>query len=197
MDAMGMFTLGWKRALGLLTGLLSVVGGAAHGYLAVPAARNVQHNSHYCPQCLNGPGVCGDPAGVRDHSTGKFSKSKTVKAYAPGSVLKANVVITANHEGRWGLGLCPHPTADAKCFRPLKLVGGGTHVYLGKKYRSSGSFRLPKIKCKNCVLRWRYETGNSCNPRGTPRAYWNSDLEVCGKWIDPEIFTNCADIRIG
>lgn len=194
-------TLTCRRALGLLTCLTGVIGAACHGYLAVPAARNVQRNSDYCPHCLNGPGVCGDPRGSRRHETGGSHATPPVIAatYRAGDRLTARVTITANHKGRWSLGLCTRLPERTSCFKMLKLADGrGSHVYLpSSASSSSATFRLPRgVTCSRCVLRWHYETGNSCTPRGTPRRYASPGLDVCGKWMHGETFTNCADIRI-
>lgn len=207
-----MMRLTWKRVLGVVIGLTSAIGGMCHGFLARPAARNVQHNSDYCPHCLNGPEVCGDPAGRHDHEAfGKYATPAVIaKTYVNGGTLAARASINVNHAGRWGLQLCrlPNPSPGgerrslgARCFRQLRLAnGGGAHVYLGPSDTvSSAVFRLPRgIRCARCVLRWHWETGNSCTPPGTPRAYANPGLEVCGTSRAPagESFVNCADIRI-
>lgn len=189
-----------RSVLSAILLLASVAGGMCHGYLAMPAARNVQHNSDYCPHCLNGPEVCGDPAGQHHHETGgKYGTSRTVRAYASGGLLKARVVITANHVGRWSLSLCPKRIPTKKCFKRLKLADGkGSYVYLSHSaHSSSATFRIPRgTKCKQCVVRWLYETGNSCTPRGTPRRYANPGLGMCGVWMNGETFANCADVRI-
>ncbi len=203
-----MLRLTWKRVIGVLAGLASVVGGMCHGYLAEPAARNVQRNSDYCPHCLSGPEVCGDPAGQHHHEAfGKYGSSPRVKTFTAGGVLSARVLITTNHMGRWSLELCrlrnPSPSFERLalrrgCFKKLKLTKGGTYVYLSPSASSSvATFRLPRgSRCRRCVLRWVWETGNSCTPRGTPRRYAGPGLSPCGKYIAGERFTNCADIRI-
>lgn len=204
--------LGWRRLVGCIALLSRVVGGLCHGYLAVPAARNVQHNSDWCPHCLNGPRVCGDARGQAHHEAfGKHaSPPRIAETYESGGTLKARVVITANHKGRWSLRLCPlkgqSPSSEAKtlgpgCLRLLRRTDGkGAHVYLpANATGSSAVFRLPPgVKCKRCVVQWRWETGNSCNPRGTPRKWRTPYLSTCGARAAPqgEVFTNCADIRI-
>lgn len=196
----------------VLVGVLSVMGVAGHAYLVTPTARNVQHNSDYCPQCLNGPEVCGDQRGTHHHEAfGKYaSPPKVSRSYAAGGILKARVEISANHMGRWGLGLCAlksasqaaeRKTLTKKCFRTLKRADGkGRYVYLPSATSvSTATFKLPSgLKCSRCVIRWVWETGNSCTPPGTPHKYANPNLEVCGTRSAPagERFTNCADIRI-
>lgn len=199
--------MSFRRLLALVTTACHAIAASCHGYLDMPAARNVQRNSNHCPHCLNGPGLCGDPARRRDHETGgKFaSPPRVAHTYRSGSKLDARVVITANHAGRWSLELCSldngikHETKS--CFKRLQLADGrGQYVYLSPSAGVSRStFRIPRgLRCKRCVLRWFYETGNSCTPRGTPRKFANPGLQTCGTRRAPamETFTNCADIRI-
>lgn len=190
-------------------GAACVVQGLCHGYLAQPAARNVQHATDYCRHCLNGPEICGDPRGQHHHeASGKFaSPVKIAQRYRAGGVLKARVVITANHMGRWGLRLCAlkdaSPGAERatlkNCLKPLRLSGGkGRYVYVpSTASESHGSFRLPRgMSCKRCVVQWRWETSNTCNPPGTPHKYRNPYVGTCTAGLRPETFTNCADISI-
>lgn len=205
-----------------LLAYLAVVGGAArgvrgHGYLEVPAARNVQHNSDWCPQCLNagGPsvvfargrpgryGVCGDAWNKpRDHEAGgRFATPpKIAGRYEAGQVFTAKVRLTANHKGRWSLRLCPKPAGESQsCFDkyllrradgrgPFTPVPGDTSDFVVK-------YKLPKgVTCKRCVMQWTYETGNSCNPPGIPNP--QQGLESCRTSTNGEMFWNCADVEI-
>lgn len=118
----------WKRLLGLVTLASSILGAACHGFLAKPKARNVVHNSNYCPHCLaaGGPGltfeggrkwpnslhgVCGDPHNApRDHEAGgKFATKVITGRYLRGQTVTLKVKITAPHGGRFSFGLCPLP----------------------------------------------------------------------------------------
>lgn len=199
----------WKKLVGLVMGVAQIAVAAAHGYLVEPPARNVQRNSDYCPQCLNGPGVCGDPRGQLNHEPfGKYASPPIIAAkYSAGSKLKAKMIITANHQGRWSLELCPlkntSPKAERsaipKCFKRLELADGkGQYVYIpSSASTSSATFRLPKgVKCERCVLRWVWETSNSCNPKGMPKAYSNQYIDTCRRPQDGEQFRNCGDIQI-
>jgi hypothetical protein len=172
-----------------------------HGFMARPMARNVQHNSHWCPACLTGPEACGDQRGRHDHETGgKFATPPRIAGtFKPGAIVSTTVVITANHQGRWGLELCASPPERASCFKPLRRADGGDrYVYIPSNASSSrGKFRLPRdVRCKHCVLRWRWETGNTCNPAGTPARYRNPYVSTCTPKSPTEHFTNCADIQI-
>ncbi len=198
----------------------------AHGYLAFPAARNVQRNSNYCMHCLNagGPGVvfsrglpgrhgvCGDPwNGRKDHEAGgRFaSPRRTAATFAPGGIVKAKVILTANHLGRWSLRLCAAPekggasaerrVVTQRCFDRTVLRradGRGPYTLVpSNKDKFTMAYRLPKkIRCKRCVLQWTYETGNSCTPRGMKPV--SPGMPVCDRSVAGESFWNCADIAI-
>lgn len=188
-----------RRWLRVAIGAACAAVASAHAFLAQPVSRNVLR-SDWCPQCFNGPGVCGDPAGSRAREV----PGRPTASYRAGGLLKARVVVTANHQGRWSLGLCPRQSSDPKCYTLLSLANSKRkHVYLtGRESSSTAVFRLPRrppAACRRpagCVLRWLYETGNSCTPRGTPRRYANPHLAPCGRWIAGERFAGCADVRI-
>jgi hypothetical protein len=214
-----------KTAAKCLVAYLAVTGGGAggirraraHGYLATPAARNVQHNSDYCMSCLNagGPGVvyahglpgrhgvCGDPWNAPRHHEegGKYARPPRVAGrYRAGGVLDARVVLTANHGGRWSLKLCPTPTRlTQRCFDRFLLRradGKGPYTRVpGEASTFRVRYRLPKgLRCKRCVVQWHYETGNSCTPRGMRALV--PGLPRCDRSTAGEQFWNCADIRI-
>lgn len=116
------------KLLALAVAATSVVGAMCHGMLAEPKARNVVHNSNYCPHCLaaGGPGVtfaggrvwpnslhgvCGDPhTGPLDHEAGgKFATKVITGTYAQGQTITLKVQIQAPHGGRFRFGICPVP----------------------------------------------------------------------------------------
>jgi hypothetical protein len=202
----------------------------AHGFLARPAARNVQHNSDWCPHCLSAGGteavwrktkgggkpprfgVCGDPAdGPRHHEVGgKYATPpRLAGTYRSGGKMHVRVTLTANHQGRWSLRLCPLPSPSPSSERKhlsqtclnqhvlRRADGSGPYTYV----RSDDSdfavtYRLPRVRCRRCVLQWLYETGNSCAPRGIPRAYAAASVGTCGPRYPGELFVNCADIAL-
>lgn len=206
--------LSWlKSTWRCVVAVLAVAGGGvrAHGYLARPAARNVQRNSDYCPQCLNGGGAwrvfaagppgrhgaCGDPwdAAPRRHEKGPFATAAT---YARGQAFSAEVVLTANHGGRWGLKLCRRRSRTGQaCFdeHVLRRADGGgawTRVTPGKD-RYVARYRLPRgVACSRCVLQWTYETANSCDLRGGVR----TGMPPCESSPNWERFWNCADLTV-
>ena len=141
----------WKKLVAWAVGAASIVSAAAHGMLSEPRARNVVHNSNYCPHCLaaGGPGVtyaggrvwprsvhgvCGDPPkGPLDHEAGgKFATKIITGRYVRGQTLTLRVTITAPHGGRFSFGVCPVPdgASDAeerrvvtqKCFDANRLT---------------------------------------------------------------------------
>lgn len=118
----------WRRILGVVALVANIAVATCHGYLAEPKARNVVHNSNYCPHCLaaGGPGVtyaggrtwpnskhgvCGDPAsGPLDHEAGgKYATKQITAAYVKGQRITLRVKITAPHGGRFLFGVCPVP----------------------------------------------------------------------------------------
>lgn len=141
----------WRKLLALAVGAACAVAAAAHGMLAEPRARNVVHNSNYCPHCLaaGGPGVtyaggrvwpnslhgvCGDPhTGPLDHEAGgKFATKVITGTYLKGQRITLRIKITAPHGGRFSFGVCPLPDSvtDAeerklvtqKCFDSNRLL---------------------------------------------------------------------------
>lgn len=188
----------FKRVFALIVLTTQATLAWAHGYLAMPEARNLQRRDEYCPHCLNGAKPCGDTK----YNT--YEPSTCIaQSYAAGSIITAKAIFTANHKGRWALSICnpngKSGTISRKCFVPLYLAHDkGRFVYVrSSDTQGTAKFKLPKtLRCDRCILRWRYVTGNSCNPRGTPSQYRSPGLDVCGKWMNPEEFNNCADIRI-
>jgi hypothetical protein len=149
----------FRSALGLVAVAASVVGAWCHGMMIEPKARNVVHNSNYCPHCLaaGGPGVTyagcrkwpnalhgvgGDPhTGPLDHEAGgKFATKVITGRYVQGQVIKIKINIEAPHGGRFSFGVCPVPdgASDAqeraivtqKCIDANQL----TNVEDGTKY---------------------------------------------------------------
>jgi len=141
----------WTRVLGFVVMATSAIGALCHGQLSEPKARNVVHNSNYCPHCLaaGGPGVtyaggrvwpnslhgvCGDPHNAaRDHEAGgKFATRVITGKYSQGQTVTLRIKITAPHGGRFSFGVCPLPDkvtdaderkiATQACFDAHKLI---------------------------------------------------------------------------
>jgi hypothetical protein len=196
----------------------------AHGYLALPAARNVQHNSEYCPHCLNaggpwqvyaqGPGrprygVCGDPyTGPRHHEAGgRYATPPRIAGiYRSGGALVAKVVLTANHKGRWSLRLCPVPGDGSP--RNERLTQACFDKHLLWRADGRGPF-TPVSSTKNVYVEaYLLPKGLTCRRcvlqwtyetgnSCTPPGLQNAaGLPSCAASANGEMFWNCADIRI-
>lgn len=122
-------------------------------------------------------GVCGDDVRLArprpNENTGTYGQGKITKTYAEGSVITAKVLITANHWGYFNFSICNIITPDQpeapECFQQIKLADGKLSYHLPS--REKGYFyvdlQLPAgLICKQCVLRWHWNTGekleNNC-----------------------------------
>jgi len=147
-------------------------------------------------------GICGDPyeePQPRKHEGGGlYGRGIITGEYQSGSVIDVQVEITASHLGYFEFRLCPQnnplvpatqecldqyllPLADGSGYRhPVPNFNKGMHNI---------RLRLPQnLTCRQCVLQWHYNTGNShgqCE---------NGSWEMgCG---NQETFRGCADISI-
>lgn len=205
---------GLRRLFALVLVAVNAATAAAHGYLAQPAARNVQHNSDWCPQCLNaggaefakanGHGLCGDPvsdARPRKHEYGGAfaTPRRTAARLERGGTFVARVVFTAFHGGRWSLRLCP---GDGRRLSQACLDAGLLRTITNQTFvdatRTSARFRVPRAAKRGpAVLQWTYETANSCVPAGYHPAI-DAGLSACAAPGAPaaEGFWNCADVDV-
>jgi hypothetical protein len=198
----------------------------AHGYLAFPAARNVQHNSNYCASCLNagGPGVvfskglpgrhgvCGDPwNAARDHEAGgKFATPRRVAAvFNQGQTFKAKITLTANHIGRWSLRLCAIPPGSSDASERRIATQGCFDKTILQRADGRGPFTLVPKNVMSFDVVYRLPRGLKCERcvmqwvyetgySCTPKGMKPSDLglPVCGTQPTGEAFWNCADVSI-
>ncbi|XP_021345671.1 uncharacterized protein LOC110445403 [Mizuhopecten yessoensis] len=152
-------------------------------------------------------GVCGDPytADVRENEAGgRFATGIIVKSYPKGtSQIQVTIELTAHHKGYYEFRICPHNNISTpvsqECLNRYPLPVAEAVVDEGEPtryYPEAGGFHnlnliLPRgMTCSQCVLQWRYRTGNS----------WGIDEKEnrgcigCGV---QEEFRNCADISIG
>ena len=162
-------------------------------------------------------GVCGDPWNAkRDHEAGgRFARGKIKRTYKSGSIIALKLSFSTNHLGRMQFSICDLPDPDKRmsssterslttqrCFNKNVLRradNAGMYSYLRKNEKElTVKYKLPKrLKCKHCVLQWKWETGNSCCPGGnTSRKYCGQGVSKCFKYTVPETWYNCADIRI-
>ncbi|XP_062594876.1 uncharacterized protein LOC134256230 [Saccostrea cucullata] len=146
-------------------------------------------------------GVCGDPYEMpqpRDNEGGgKYSSGVISKCYTKtSSMIEVKVQITANHLGYFEFRLCEHNdpftpvTQECLDEHVLTLYNGeGTRYYVAPE---NGEYTvelvLPEdIQCNQCVLQWKYNTGNS----------WGCEGELCGLgYGDQEQFYGCSDISV-
>ncbi|XP_057375299.1 uncharacterized protein LOC130696232 [Daphnia carinata] len=146
-------------------------------------------------------GECGDewslPRPRSNDEGGLYGTGVIGKTYRQGSVINATVLLTANHYGFFTFRLCPKTSAQQlvtqQCLdqRLLTLSDGSTKFLI----QTLGVYFYPKIQlppgltCNNCVLQWRYTTGNNwgiCED--------GTGAVGCGDY--QETFVNCADIAI-
>ncbi|XP_061194239.1 uncharacterized protein LOC133202437 [Saccostrea echinata] len=146
-------------------------------------------------------GVCGDPYEMpqpRDNEGGgKYSSGVISKCYKKtSSFIEVKVQLTANHLGYFEFRLCEHndpfTPVTQECLDEHVLTlhnGGGTRYYVAPE---NGEYTvellLPEdIQCNQCVLQWKYNTGNS----------WGCEGELCGLgYGDQEQFYGCSDISV-
>lgn len=214
-----------KAAVAYLAVVGSVPAASGHGFLERPAARNVQHNSDWCPQCLNagGPwlvyahgkaryGVCGDKwDGPRDHEAGgKYATPPRIAdTYFTGQTFTAKAKFTANHKGRWSLRLCPVPgggtaaeerrATTQRCFDKHVLHrADGTGPYTEVPPSASvvsAKYVLPKGV--RCRRCVLQWTYETGNSCNPPGVHRpDPGLSSCKVSTNGEQFWNCADVRI-
>ncbi|XP_046554984.1 uncharacterized protein LOC124264286 [Haliotis rubra] len=173
---------------------------------------NYDDNANYCGgfgvqfhQNDGKCGVCGDNYAQdvpRDNERGGYySTGNIVAQYASGEVIDVAVVLTANHFGSFFFDICPTNNAKKheteECFQPLMNADNGKdHFELPNWDADTFRVRLQipeRMTCFNCVLRWKYVTGNS----------WGCEEDVHGKercctgcGSIQEHFFSCADVMI-
>ena len=118
-------------------------------------------------------GVCGDryDATVRENEApnGKYATGTLAGKFKAGQTIEIKVHITANHKGWFEYRLCrnddPKAAVTQACFDENLLVGedGKTRFTItSSMFHIAHKVKLPaSLKCKACVLQWKYNTGNS------------------------------------
>lgn len=222
-----------RGAAALLTAFVAaamIASVSGHGFLKKPAPRNVLasgRNGFYQPMSLNreGAGVCGGLNGGdgRFSVGGEFAERKITGHYRSGGVIEVEMNVWVNHWGWFDIRLCPlsNPGIAAEkrelnehCLSQHKLKqanGKGSRHWINHGLRSANfiekaTYRLPKgVKCKRCVLQWRWVTGHMCRPPGWDPSFVTDGLGglhncpadyLSPHELRPEKFYNCADIRI-
>ncbi|KAJ8317041.1 hypothetical protein KUTeg_004945 [Tegillarca granosa] len=145
-------------------------------------------------------GLCGDPydGPLENEAGGKYATDAIAKCLAPSeTTLDVSVQLTANHLGYFEFKLCENNdykkkfTQDCLDKHPLKVSGNeSTKYYPGAKVGLHNlTLEIPAgLTCDQCVLQWRYHTGNS----------WGvgEDGKGCIGCGPQEEFYACSDIRI-
>ncbi|XP_022343370.2 uncharacterized protein LOC111136653 [Crassostrea virginica] len=179
-----MWTLGWNTPKNY-NHMQMFCGGKQHQYLV---------NGGKC-------GICGDPYDApqpRDNEGGGLYSSGIIsKCFEKtASVIEVKVQITANHLGYFEFRLCEHNdpftpvTQECLDKHVLNLTNGeGTRYYIAPE---TGEYTvqllLPQaVECSQCVLQWKYNTGNS----------WGCEGTLCGLgYGDQEQFYGCSDVSV-
>ncbi|KAL3866015.1 hypothetical protein ACJMK2_043356 [Sinanodonta woodiana] len=146
-------------------------------------------------------GVCGDPwEGPRENEAGgKYALGVVARQYKIGQVINVTIELTSNHMGYFEFRLCPVndplKTATQACLdrNRLNIIGYGTRYHIttndSKAIIYLDVLLPPLLKCKQCVLQWKWVAAQSMGPDGK-----GGECLGCGK---QEHFINCADIAIG
>ncbi|XP_061185429.1 uncharacterized protein LOC133193479 [Saccostrea echinata] len=173
------------------------------------APPNYNDNRLYCGgrqkiQELGGLcGPCGDPYdGERENEAGgKYALGIISKKLPDGAdILETKVVITAFHKGYFEFRICVNNDVTKRvtqeCLNEnLMTIVEGDDQFPTRFYPPGPGdhvvhVNLPNgIKCSQCVVQWRYRTGNS----------WGRDLDgtgCLGCGVQEE-FRTCSDISIG
>uniref|UniRef100_A0A1A9W887 Chitin-binding type-4 domain-containing protein n=1 Tax=Glossina brevipalpis TaxID=37001 RepID=A0A1A9W887_9MUSC len=161
--------------------------------------RQWKQNDGKCGEC----GDAWDMPRPRPHEYGgQWGQGVTVRRYLPASEITIRVELTASHMGYFEFRLCPDPNAKQECLdRNLLTILSGAPAQPApgdietRFYPRNGSriyeikALLPDIKCKQCVLQWRYVAGNNWGmcPDG-------NGAVGCGP---QEEFRSCSDIGLG
>jgi hypothetical protein len=220
----------WRSAAKLLVAVLAVSSAAApvaaHGFLATPAARNVQHNSDWCPHCLNagGPwkvyqrgrtpryGVCGDAWDAPKHHEvgGKYATPPRIaNTYRSGAIFTAVVRLTVNHKGRWSLRLCRLPGDGSPATERRALTQRCFNQHVLRRADGKGPFTLVPGTQYTFAVRYRLPRGVRCARCVLQWTYETGNscnppgiprptpgLDSCARSTNGEMFWNCADVRI-
>ncbi|XP_069102406.1 uncharacterized protein [Argopecten irradians] len=144
-------------------------------------------------------GICGDPyQGPRNNEAGgRYAKGIITRHYTVGQTIDIGVEITANHHGYFEFRLCPnndiHKRATQECLDQHLLTlenADGTRYYLGGRRGAINlKAKLPEgLTCSQCVLQWRWKTGNSYG-------YAANGTYCIGCGLQ-EMFYGCSDISI-
>lgn len=118
-----------------------------------------------------------------------------MKTYNSGSVIPIDIKLVANHKGNFHFDLCNldhYSNESDSCFEAnhVNLSNGNAKWPVPT---GNGNFiinvKLPQgVRCKHCVLRWTYISGNNWGTCENGQGAMG-----CGP---QETYKNCADISI-
>ncbi|XP_062615337.1 uncharacterized protein LOC134277082 isoform X1 [Saccostrea cucullata] len=147
-------------------------------------------------------GICGDPyqQNPRENEAGgKYATGIISKCYQyqpSGQNMDIQVELTANHLGYFEFRLCEHNDTSTAITQAcldknlLRFPDNSTRHYVRGSVYGVINLHLqipPSVSCTQCVLQWKYNTGNS----------WGCDRSGCGMGRGgQEQFYGCADIAI-
>eukprot|EP01053_Blabericola_migrator_P003725 Blabericola_migrator_1__3724@NODE_2114_length_3249_cov_615_548397_g1339_i0_p2_GENE_NODE_2114_length_3249_cov_615_548397_g1339_i0NODE_2114_length_3249_cov_615_548397_g1339_i0_p2_ORF_typecomplete_len401_score43_49LPMO_10/PF03067_15/3_9e22LPMO_10/PF03067_15/3_1e03KAR9/PF08580_10/6_2_NODE_2114_length_3249_cov_615_548397_g1339_i019993201 len=216
----------------------------AHGAMISPQSRNMK-TTHYCPQCANGSGVCGAgsdgqwPADTSASAQLDGSYTTSLTSLTPGGTVEVEVYITAAHMGHFVVELCPNPgsTITDDCFTTrlerdptderyapylssdptvTPFVDNSCATTFTQSSPLKVRYLVPNnISSNHAILRWYWQTGNSCKSMKMPSSAssWSASINgqtckipsssasSCGSncptsSCSGEQFKNCADVKI-
>ncbi|XP_078484335.1 uncharacterized protein LOC100181283 [Ciona intestinalis] len=145
-------------------------------------------------------GVCGDPYNApeprENEAGGKFAQGFVTRNYQRGQLIPVTVELTAPHLGYFEFRICPwnnfekpvtHECLDRHL---LSFENHETRYQITSSIAQSYNMnvQLPTdVVCEQCVLQWRYRTGNS----------WGTENGESGIGLgQQEEFYGCADVAV-
>ncbi|XP_044730603.1 uncharacterized protein LOC123293763 [Chrysoperla carnea] len=143
-------------------------------------------------------GICGDdyryPVPRSHEYQGPYGRSGIMANYTQGTAIQVTTLLTANHLGWIQFSLCNLDNRNLEtedCFQNLEFTNNRAVYDIPEGFTGllTNTIILPKnLRCKHCVLRWHYRTGNN----------WGICEDGSGKLgCGPqENFRSCSDISI-
>ena len=129
-------------------------------------------------------GICGDSFNGRlsNQAGGQYATGVIAATYLQGQEINITVQITANHKGFFEFRLCVNndykKVATQECLDQNILQGvktGTRKFYIGTTsgYITKAVILPPNVTCDQCVLQWRYKTGERNNASINQQGWMN------------------------
>ncbi|XP_060063201.1 uncharacterized protein LOC132543700 [Ylistrum balloti] len=142
-------------------------------------------------------GLCGDPRDQdpkENEAGGKFATGIISKYYKKGAVISIKIQKLSNSEGFFEFRLCENNDVTKRitrdCLKHLLVnpeTGETRYPVSAPVQYIDVSAKLPSdVTCSQCILHWRYRTGNTVQPKE----------RECETSDDQEEFYACSDIAI-